>query len=122
VIRIPRHAPDLLEAVLRRLVLARLNALPGVQVWRMNVGAARDRGGRKIHFGVPGQADVSGLMAPSGRRLEVELKSTDGRQTPAQKQWQRWIEAGGGLYVLAKTLDQALVPVCEHLGLAYEVE
>jgi len=128
-IRIPHHDP-VLEAVLQRMVLARLNELPGVRVWRMNTGGAVDEDeetGRKrvLKFGVPGQADISGLMLqPSGvgRRLEVEVKSATGRQREAQRLWQAEIERYGGLYILARTLAEALVPVCEAMGLEYFVE
>jgi len=124
-IRIPRHG-DVIEAVLQRLVLARLNELPGVRVWRFNVGAARDpRSGRVYKFGVPGQADLGGLMLlPSGigQRLEVELKKRDGRQDADQKIWQAEIERYGGLYILARSLSDALVPVCEAMKLPYVIE
>lgn len=121
-IRIPTHEP-LLEAALQRLVIARLNLLPGVDVWRSNAGGAKDGAtGRVLKFGVPGQADVTGLMRPHGRRLEVELKSKRGYQTPEQRAWQIRIEKLGGLYVLARTLSEALVPVCEALGLPYVIE
>jgi hypothetical protein len=121
-IRIPRHDP-LPETALQRLVIARLNDIPGVRVWRFNVGAFKDpKSGKVYKFGVPGQADVGGILAPSGRRLEVELKSATGRQTEDQRAWQLEIETRGGLYVLARTLEQALVPVCHALGLQYAVE
>lgn len=121
-IRIPRHDMDIPEAVLQRLVIARLNELPGVRVWRFNVGAFRDARGRTYRFGVPGQADVGGLMAPSGRTLQVELKSRTGRQTPEQRAWQLETERYGGLYVLARSLPDALVPVCQAIGLEYSIE
>lgn len=122
-ILIPRHAPDIPEITLQKLVHARLNLLPGVRVWRASSGAAR-RGAQLMHFGTPGQADLSGLMLlPSGvgQRLEVELKTRRGRQTDDQRLWQLEIERYGGVYILARTLDEALVPVCRALGLDYEL-
>lgn len=125
-IRVPRHELDIREAVLQRLVLAHLNAIPGVKVWRFNVGAAIDRTGRKIEFGVEGQADVGGLMLlPSGvgQRLEIECKKfKGGRQTVEQKAWQIEIERYGGLYVLARSLSDAVVPVCVAMQLPYVIE
>lgn len=104
------HRPDLPEATLQRLILARLNALPGVHVWRSNTGAARGPDGRLIRFGVAGQADITGLL-PGGRRLEVEVKTRTGRVRPEQRQFQDLITAHGGLYILARSLDDALTPV-----------
>jgi hypothetical protein len=117
---IPSHNPDIPEAVLQSLVHARVNQLPGVKVWRFNVGAMRDpKSGRVYKFGVPGQADLGGLMEPNGRRLEIELKSRDGRQSTDQKLWQADVERYGGLYILARTLAEAMVPICEALQLPY---
>jgi hypothetical protein len=125
-IRIPRHDPDIPEAMLQKIVIAHLATIPGCRIWRMSVGAAmtidpRTRTMRKLTFGVPGQADLSGLLEPTGRRLEIELKTPTGRQTPEQRIWQAEIERYGGLYVLARSLEQAMVPVCVALGLAYEI-
>lgn len=120
---IPSHNPDIPEAVLQQLVLARVNQIPGVKVWRFNVGAFRDpKSGRLYKFGVPGQADVGGIMEPGGRRLEIELKSRDGRQSADQKLWQADIERYGGLYILARTLREAMVPICEALQLPYRCD
>lgn len=122
IIRIPRHDPDIPEAVLERLVLAHVNKLPGVRLWKMHVGSViEQKTGRKITFGVPGQADTSGLFLPSGRRLEIETKTPVGRQRPEQKIWQAEIERYGGLYILARSLEMAMVPICVELGLAYEI-
>lgn len=120
-IRIPRHELDIPEAVLERLVIAHVNQLAGVRVWKMHVGSVIDPRGRKITFGVVGQADISGLFLPSGRRLEIETKVKKNRQSPEQKIWQAEIERYGGLYILARCLADAMVPICTALGLAYEV-
>lgn len=111
---------DIPEAAVQRLVMAHLNTIPGVKVWRMNVGKALMRG-RWVQFGVPGQADVSGAMH-HGRRLEVELKALRGRQWPEQKAWQREMEALGALYIMPRTLEEAVTPVCEALGLDFVFE
>jgi len=72
------------------------------RLWRANVGVARI-GPRVIRFGIPGQADLTGIL-PGGGRLEIEVKSGRGRQTPEQKAFQRLIERFGGLYVLARSV------------------
>lgn len=88
-----------------------------MRIWRANCGTARDTvTGRVVRFGVPGQADLSGIWyAPitcrecgcqryTGVRLEIEVKAALGRQTPAQKRFQRVIERMGGVYVLARSV------------------
>jgi hypothetical protein len=92
------------ESDLVSAILICLGTRPGVKVWRANVLVARDRTGRVVRAGIPGQADISGILAPNGRRLEIECKTATGRQTEDQKRWQRMIEAHGGLYVLARSV------------------
>ena len=101
------------ESVLQRAVLAHLMSM-GLFVWRMNTGKAQMRG-RWVQFGLPGQADITGIL-PNGRRLEVELKSDTGRLSPEQKKFRDSIVASGGLYIAARTLDEALAPVREALS------
>ncbi len=68
---------------------------------------APGRGGgmRKVDAGIDGQADLSGLIGPGGRRCEVECKADYSRgrdrQSPVQEAFQRRIEAHGGIYFLA---------------------
>ena len=40
-----------------------------------------------------------------GRTLFIEMKTPDGRQSPAQKQWQRTMEAQGFRYVICRSID-----------------
>lgn len=98
-----RPAP---EAVLQRLIIAQLRAR-GIWCWRQNTGAARTARGRTIRFGIPGQADITGIL-PGGRRLEIECKSATGRLTPEQREFGERVTAAGGLWVVARTLDDAL--------------
>lgn len=104
----------MLEAVLQRLILGQLHHVEGVWVWRQNVGAMRDHRGRLVRFGLPGQADISGLvLQPSGRgvRLEIECKSDEGAQTPEQRVFEEQVRRFGGVYILARALEDVLEPV-----------
>ena len=102
----------MIEAVLQRLVLARLLQL-GLFVWRQNTGKTQMRG-QWVQFGLPGQADITGIL-PNGRRIEVELKSDFGRLSPEQRAFGARISESGGLYIAARTLDEVLVPVLEAI-------
>lgn len=122
-IRIPLHAPVKLEHVLQRLVEARLNLIPGVRVWRANTGAVSAEG-RFVRFGEKGQGDLIGLvLLPSGvgQHLEVECKTPKRNQTTDQRLRQLEVERYGGIYILARALVDAVVPVCRILGLTYEL-
>lgn len=95
----PVPSPNVSEASLQRLLLARLNELPGGWFWRQNTGAARTASGF-VRFGIPGQADITGVL--NGRRVEVECKAMRGRLTEQQKIFGQRIEALGGRYVVAR--------------------
>lgn len=115
---IPWHNENIPEAMLQSMVLAHVNQLPGVEVWRMNTGGAY-QGKRYIAYGEPGQADLAGLMGPSGRRLEIELKTPKGAVHKTQRAYRERIERLGGLYIVARSLGQAMIPICDALGLEF---
>lgn len=84
-----------------------------MRIARINTGAAVLRG-RLVRFGVPGTADIVGLIAPSGRMLQIECKSCTGKQRKAQEAMQRIVTAFGGLYIVARSLadvDAALAEI-----------
>lgn len=92
------------ERDIQRAIQLRFGALPWLRLWRINVGMGKTLGGQMMRFGIPGMADLTGLVA-CGRRIEVEVKGPDGRQSAEQKTWQRVVEGLGGLYCLARSTD-----------------
>lgn len=92
------------ETDLVQSILIRFGSRPDMRLWRANVLVARDQSGRVVKSGVKGQADISGILQ-GGRRIEIECKTATGRQTPEQIAWQRMIERFGGLYILARSVD-----------------
>jgi len=93
------------ESHLLATILREFGARDGLRIWRANVLVARTPDGRVMRAGITGQADISGILAPSGRRVEIECKTPRGRQSQAQKRWQEMIERHGGIYVLARSTD-----------------
>jgi len=91
------------EKQVQNAILREFGTRPDLRLWRQNTGAARV-GRRFVRFGVPGQADLTGIL-PGGRRVEIEVKSPTGRQTPDQRAFQALIERFDGLYVLARSVD-----------------
>ena len=92
------------ETDLVNSILLEFGARPDLRIWRQNTGAARTSRGALVRFGIPGQADISGILS-GGRRIEIECKTKTGRQTKEQKAWQAMIERFGGLYVLARSVE-----------------
>lgn len=80
-------------------------ALKNIVTWRSNnTGIYNAQRGCHIFHGTKGVPDIIGVL-PGGRFLGVECKSAKGRQSPAQKEMQQRIESAGGLYVLARGID-----------------
>lgn len=103
------------EAEIQTGILLALGSRPDLcRIWRANTGKAARRlaggGVQVVTFGVIGQADLSGLLV-NGRRLEIEVKSATGKQRPEQKNYQAMIERFGGLYVLARSVEEAVQAV-----------
>lgn len=96
--------------IMNRILLA-LGRHPRCKVWRNNSGALPDETGRMIRFGLPGSADILGLLVPSGRFLAIEVKTPIGKQSDQQKRFQLMVERSGGLYVLARSVDDAVKAV-----------
>lgn len=92
-----------------------------MRLWRANVGASTFQGpygNQRVTFGVPGQADLSGILLVDGVgvRLEVEVKSAIGRQSDVQKNFQSMIEKFGGLYILARSVEDVQGGIDEFIA------
>ena len=91
-----------------------------MRIWRQNTGVAA-YGRRKVRYGVPGAADITGLIPvvqvlecphcggelstpPLGVRLEIEVKSAVGRASADQVAYGAMIRRFGGIYVLARSV------------------
>lgn len=59
-----------------------------------------------VKFGTPGAADLSGILI-DGTRIEIEVKTATGRQSKQQQAFQAMIERFGGIYILARSADDA---------------
>ena len=83
-----------------------LQANTGGVWWRNNIGVAV-MDGHRIAYGLgnPGGADLVGLFL--GRFVAVEIKTPRGRQSPEQAEWQRLVEAKGGIYAIVRSESEA---------------
>lgn len=108
-------------------ILIAVTALDRTCAWRNNTGMAwqghqrRARvgetvrvepgmviltGARTIRFGVAGSADIIGAHA--GHPLAVEVKDETGRQSEVQICFEQAWRKAGGIYVLARDVDEAI--------------
>ena len=93
------------EAEIQQAILREFGARSDMRLWRANVLVAKDpKTGRVVRAGVRGQADISGIRA-GGQRIEIEVKTPNGRQSKEQRAWQRMIERFDGIYILARSVQ-----------------
>lgn len=95
------------EGQLQDAIRLALGTDPDVVLWRNNIGVAKMHG-HTVRFGVggPGGADLLGMFR--GRFAAVEVKSPSGRQSPEQRMFQQLIESKGGIYLMPRSVDEAL--------------
>jgi len=100
------------ELQLQRAILGHLEARgAGWLVWSTpNAGIRSPKFGAilKAHGMVPGVGDLSLLSPPQGRYYELELKSDNGRLTPAQRGRRDAVREAGGTWEVAFGLNDAL--------------
>lgn len=103
--------------ILQRIRLA-ASKLPGVRLFRNNVGSLQAKDGRFVQFGLhPGSADLIGwrtvTITPDmvGKQVavfaSVEVKTENGRVKPEQQNWLDQVEKAGGLAVVARSPEEA---------------
>lgn len=93
--------------VLNNMIAGLMRLQPGVMYWRNNTGAVKVDD-RFIRFSLPGAPDILGCA--NGRAFGVECKSSTGRQSATQQQWQkRWEAAGGKYFLVSNDADIAIV-------------
>lgn len=112
------------ESQIQRQILLYLGSRPDMRFWRSAAGAARNPvTGEVIHFGMPGQPDLTGLRETTcpacGARgpaqfVGIEVKSRDGSLTELQARFGAQITAHGGLFVVSRSLEEA----CRALGIS----
>jgi len=96
------------EIDIQRAILAALAGRRDLRVWRANAGVGLTLDGqRMVRYGVRGQGDLTGVVA-GGRRLEIEVKRPGQRQTKEQRLFGEMITRFGGLYVLARSVEDVL--------------
>lgn len=106
------RVPPTANEITTELLLRASQELPDVWLWRNNrfVGEAVGAGGktRYVSAGINGQGDLSGILAPAGRRIEIEIKAEYGRgrdtQSMVQQAFQKRVKSMGGVYLLAERI------------------
>lgn len=95
-------------------VLRAWGSRPELRIWRANTGAGYPPGSRRlVYFGLPGTPDIIGILK-GGRWLGIECKTGGAILNTDQRVFKKMIEELGGLYILARSVedvDRALAGV-----------
>lgn len=95
-------------------LLIHLNSLELGRFWKNPRGVAMTKAGRVVTFGVPGQADISGLLI-GGYRSEIEAKTGSGKLEPDQIKFQEMILNWGGFYHEARDVVSTEKAIRDYL-------
>jgi hypothetical protein len=101
-----------LESTIQREILLALGSRSDLFLMRRNVGLARD-GARVVKFGVVGEADLQGVLAPNGLAIALEVKRPGAKQSPQQRSWQSAWERRGGFYRVVRSVTDAILALDE---------
>lgn len=96
------------ESQIQRDILAAFGSRDDLLLWRESVGVGlTPDASRVIKFGTPGAADIGGVWRREwgGHAIGIEVKTPTGRQSPKQRTWQSAFERVGGIYILARSVD-----------------
>ena len=77
--------------------------------WRNNSGAivSEYKGKQRfMRFGDTGSPDI--FAVKDGKIIGIEVKSSIGKQSDNQKDWQERFEKAGGTYILAKSINDII--------------
>ena len=94
------------EKETQRAILAWLKD-NGIFAWRTNSGVDRSQG-RFIRYGTPGAGDITAVIR--GVHVEIEVKDIkkSAKQNENQVKHQKELEQAGGVYILARSLDDVI--------------
>lgn len=103
---------DLHERDILRPCLEALQYQYGVTAWRNHAGKVElaKRGKTKtdwMQLGAPGSPDIVGFL-DDGRFLGIETKTRTGEERAAQLAMRAKVEAAGGVWIVARSVDEML--------------
>lgn len=82
---------------------------------RANAGSWSDERGHVIMGAKAGTSDK--LLCIGGYFVALEIKSATGKQSEAQQRFQARVEALGGVYIKASSVDELRAGLCQAYGL-----
>lgn len=90
-------------------IMCALSKNKNIRVWANNTGVAKSLDDERfLKYGLVGSADITGIIGPHGKRLEIEVKTGNAQQSRTQRNFELMILSRGGIYILARSVLDAL--------------
>lgn len=106
------------ERTIQNAILVALStAFAGEAIWWKNdTGTAKSMDGKRtIRFGLKGSPDILGCYG--GRFFGIEVKTATGSQEDSQKKFQKVFERSGGIYIIARSPEEAVREIRKRVAL-----
>lgn len=104
-----RRKRNPLERDIKAGVLEALSFCHRLRLWNAPCGVGRTLDGKRVvRYGTPGMADLTGVLAPNGLRIEIEIKTPRGRLSAAQAAFRKAIWEAGGIYLVFRSVEEAM--------------
>ncbi len=94
------------EKALMDAILVAVSKLPETMIWRNNSGLLYTKRGTPVRASIPGAPDL--ICIYKGRFIGIEVKDGRGKQEKTQKSFERACKKAGGIYILARSIDEAV--------------
>lgn len=98
----------MLERDIQRQILDYLT-LRRIFHYRQNSGGLESKAGHFVRFGTPGAPDIICVIA--GQYVGIEVKAPKGKLSPLQEAFGKELEAAGGRYIVARSLEDVIAAV-----------
>lgn len=86
-------------------LLFHFGSRPDIRLWGRDVGFDERI---NLAYGIAGECDLDGIVAPWGIRLGIEVKTGNAKLTPKQVLWKNMILKFGGIHIEARSVIEAL--------------
>lgn len=90
------------ESDFQNALMVELCKLPNVRVWRQPAGRVPAARGGLVKCAPTGAADITGIVGPGGRRIEIECKGPETRVTEQQRKWRDLMCSMGAVALLLR--------------------
>jgi len=106
------------QNILRKFKVIACQEFPMMRVFDRHVGTFKTMTDQMIKINQKGMADAYAIYSTKYGliHIEIECKSGNAKQSKDQKNWQRFIESLGGIYILLRDVDNAISELKRKVG------